>query len=107
MLKKVSLRGAPGETLALVGPTGAGKSTLAKLAARLYDPVEGSVTFAGIDLRNARATSLDARIVLIAPEGFLLNKSIRERASRAGSDDHTSNGPSTPWALETSFARRS
>ena len=43
----------PGERLALVGPTGAGKSTLAKLIARLYDPTEGMVRFGGVDLRHA------------------------------------------------------
>src|SRR5581483_3389454 len=53
VLHDVTLSIAPGERLALVGPTGAGKSTLAKLIARLYDPVEGRVRYAGIDLRRA------------------------------------------------------
>ncbi|TMM12340.1 MAG: ATP-binding cassette domain-containing protein [Actinobacteria bacterium] len=52
----------PGERLALVGPTGAGKSTLAKLVARLHDPTEGRITMGGVDLRHATLDSLRARI---------------------------------------------
>ncbi len=55
VLTDVSITVADGERLALVGPTGAGKSTLAKLMARLYDPTEGSISFGGIDLRDADA----------------------------------------------------
>jgi ATP-binding cassette subfamily B protein len=102
-LTKVSLRVAPGETLALVGPTGAGKSTLAKLAARLYDPVEGSVTFAGIDLRDARAASLHTRIVLVPQEGFLFNTSIRENVRIArpeATDDDVARSLESVGALE-------
>ena len=103
VLTKVSLRVAPGETLAIVGPTGAGKSTLAKLAARLYDPVEGKVTFAGIDLRNAQAASLHARIVLVPQEGFLFNTSIRENVRIArpeASDDDVARALDSVGALE-------
>ncbi len=57
VLHDVSLVIAPGERLALVGPTGAGKSTLAKLVARLYDPTEGVVRFGGVDLRDATGSS--------------------------------------------------
>jgi len=53
VLHDVSLRIADGERLALVGPTGAGKSTLAKLIARFYDPAEGTVRVGGVDLRDA------------------------------------------------------
>ena len=53
VIDDVSLTIEPGERLALVGPTGAGKSTVAKLIARLYDPVDGSVSFGGVDLRDA------------------------------------------------------
>jgi ATP-binding cassette subfamily B protein len=100
---KVSLRVAPGETLAIVGPTGAGKSTLAKLAARLYDPVDGRVTFAGIDLRNAQAASLHARIVLVPQEGFLFNTSIRENVRIArpeATDDDVARALDSVGALE-------
>lgn len=67
-----------GEKLALVGPTGAGKSTLAKLMARLYDPTEGRVTFAGTDLRDAQLTSLRRKITVVPQEGYLFHGTIRD-----------------------------
>src|SRR4029453_4092063 len=68
---------------------GAGKSTLAKLVARLYDPTGGAVRFGGPDLGNATLDSLRGRIVVIPQEGFLFNASIREnvRLARAGASD--------------------
>ncbi|HEX6165323.1 MAG TPA: ABC transporter ATP-binding protein [Acidimicrobiales bacterium] len=89
VLRDVSLRIPAGSRLALVGPTGAGKSTLAKLAARLYDPVEGQVRFGGVDLRDATLSSLRGRIVVIPQEGFLFNGTIRDnvRLARAGATD--------------------
>jgi ATP-binding cassette subfamily B protein len=107
VLQDVSLTIAPGERLALVGPTGAGKSTLAKLVARLYDPVEGSVTFAGIDLRDATLRSLRERIVVVPQEGFLFNGSIRDnvRIARAdATDDEVDEALAVVGALER-FAR--
>jgi ATP-binding cassette subfamily B protein len=77
-LNGVSLSLPAGTRLALVGPTGAGKSTLAKLMARLYDPVEGSVAFGGVDLRRASMASLRERIVVIPQEGFLFDGSVRD-----------------------------
>jgi ATP-binding cassette subfamily B protein len=67
-----------GTRLALVGPTGAGKSTLAKLMARLYDPQEGSVSFGGVNLRDASMEDLRRRIVVIPQEGFLFDGSVRD-----------------------------
>lgn len=78
VLRDVSVKVDPGERLALVGPTGAGKSTLAKLMARFYDPTEGSVRFAGTDLTDATLRSLRERIVVVPQEGFLFNGTIRE-----------------------------
>jgi ATP-binding cassette, subfamily B, bacterial len=77
VLSKVDLTIAPGERLALVGPTGAGKSTLAKLIARFYDPVEGAVRIGGVDLRDATLRSLRERIVVVPQEGFLFHGTIR------------------------------
>ena len=77
-LQDVSITVTAGQRLALVGPTGAGKSTLAKLMARLYDPDAGTVTFGGIDLRQASFVSLRDRIVVIPQEGFLFDGTIRE-----------------------------
>ncbi|MDY7100255.1 MAG: ABC transporter ATP-binding protein [Actinomycetota bacterium] len=76
VLRDVSMRLAPGERLALVGPTGAGKSTLAKLIARLYDPTAGTVSYGGVDLRDATLGSLRERIVVIPQEGFLFGGTI-------------------------------
>jgi ATP-binding cassette subfamily B protein len=89
VLRDVSLSIAEGERLALVGPTGAGKSTLAKLVARLYDPVEGTIRLAGVDLRDASMKSLRQRIIVVPQEGFLFNTSIREnvRIGRADASD--------------------
>ena len=89
MLSDVSLVIPSGSRLALVGPTGAGKSTLAKLIARLYDPTAGSVSLAGVDLRDATHATLRSRVVVIPQEGFLFNASIRDnvRIARDGASD--------------------
>lgn len=89
VLHDVALAVEPGERLALVGPTGAGKSTLAKLMARLYDPRSGVVTFGGTDLRDATLASLRDRIVVVPQEGFLFQGSIRDnvRLARAEATD--------------------
>jgi ATP-binding cassette subfamily B protein len=77
-LENVSVVLTAGTRLALVGPTGAGKSTLAKLMARLYDPQEGSVSFGGVNLRDASMEDLRRRIVVIPQEGFLFDGSVRD-----------------------------
>ena len=77
-LDNVSVVLTAGTRLALVGPTGAGKSTLAKLMARLYDPQEGSVSFGGVNLRDASMEDLRRRIVVIPQEGFLFDGSVRD-----------------------------
>jgi ATP-binding cassette subfamily B protein len=89
VLRNVDLTIPPGERLALVGPTGAGKSTLAKLIARMYDPTEGSVTLGGVDVRLATHASLRQRITVVPQEGFLFNGSIRDnvRIAKAGASD--------------------
>lgn len=76
VLQDVDLTIAQGEQLALVGPTGAGKSTLAKLIARYYDPTGGEVRFGGVDLRRASAATLRRHIVVVPQEGFLFNGTI-------------------------------
>jgi ATP-binding cassette subfamily B protein len=86
VLHDVSLHVEPGERVALVGPTGAGKSTLAKLVARFYDPVEGGVVLGGVDLRDATLRSLRERIVVVPQEGYLFAGTIRENV-RIGQPD--------------------
>jgi ATP-binding cassette subfamily B protein len=90
VLERVSLAIRPGETLALVGPTGAGKTTLAKLAARFYDPTEGAVTYGGVDLRELSLAGLRRRIVMVTQEGHLSDLSVRDNiriARPAATDD--------------------
>jgi ATP-binding cassette, subfamily B, bacterial len=89
VLTDVSITVTDGERLALVGPTGAGKSTLAKLMARLYDPTEGTITFGGVDLRDATLSSLRHRVVVVPQEGFLFGGTIADnvRIARADATD--------------------
>jgi ABC-type multidrug transport system fused ATPase/permease subunit len=68
----------PGQTVALVGETGAGKSTFAKLVARFYDPSEGAVLVDGHDLRTVTAHSLRSQMGIVPQEGFLFSGTIRE-----------------------------
>lgn len=88
VLHDTSIEVAPGERLALVGPTGAGKSTLAKLIARFYDPRDGSVSFGGVDLRDATIQSLRERVVVVPQEGFLFTGTIRDNV-RVGRPEAT------------------
>ena len=67
-----------GQTVALVGSTGAGKSTFAKLAARFYDPTEGRVLVDGHDLRTVTAGSLRSQMGIVPQEGFLFSGTVRE-----------------------------
>jgi ATP-binding cassette subfamily B protein len=90
VLHDVSLQIGAGERIALVGPTGAGKSTLAKLIARFYDPVEGTVRVGGIDLRDATLRSLRERIVVVPQEGFLFAGTLRDNV-RVGKPEATDN----------------
>jgi ATP-binding cassette subfamily B protein len=84
----VSVVVAPGERLALVGPTGAGKSTLAKLIARFYDPTSGTVRLGGTDLRDVTWRSLRQRIVVVPQEGHLFGGTILDNV-RLGRPDAT------------------
>ncbi len=67
-----------GSTLALVGETGSGKTTLASLVARLYDPTSGSVTIDGIDIRNLKLADLAAVVGVVSQETYLLHTTVRE-----------------------------
>lgn len=88
VLRNVDLQIATGERVALVGPTGAGKSTLAKLIARLYDPTEGAIFLGGVDLRDASLASLRERIIVVPQEGHLFNGTVRDNI-RIARDDAT------------------
>ncbi len=74
----VSLTVPPGQTVALVGATGAGKSTMGKLVARFYDPTEGRVLVDGNDLRGVTSTSLRSQMGIVPQEAFLFSGTIRD-----------------------------
>ena len=77
-MEDVSLHVPAGQTVALVGETGAGKSTLAKLVARFYDPQRGRVLVDGHDLRDLRSTALRSQFGIVPQEGYLFSGSIRD-----------------------------
>jgi ATP-binding cassette, subfamily B, bacterial len=82
----VSLDIPAGDTLALVGETGSGKTTLASLAARLYDPTSGRITIDGIDLRAMRLTDLAQIVGVVSQETYLLHTTVRENLRYAKAD---------------------
>ena len=77
-LEHIDLTIPPGQTLALVGATGAGKSTLAKLVARFYDPTEGRVLVDGHDLRDLDSASLRSQMGIVPQEAFLFSGTIHD-----------------------------
>lgn len=76
VLKGVTFNARPGETIALVGHTGAGKSTIASLIPRFYEADSGSITIDGIDVRKLRLRNLCSKIGIVAQEPFLFNGTI-------------------------------
>ena len=76
--RRVACTSRPGQTVALVGTTGAGKSTLAKLVARFYDPTAGAVLVDGHDLRDVTAHSLRSQMGIVPQEAFLFSGTIGE-----------------------------
>jgi ATP-binding cassette, subfamily B, bacterial len=80
VLQDVDLEIAPNTRLAVVGETGSGKTTLAKLLTRLMDPTTGAVRLDGVDLREVPFSSLRERVVLVPQEGFLFDSTLRANA---------------------------
>jgi ATP-binding cassette subfamily B protein len=80
-LDHIDLHIPPGQTVALVGATGAGKSTFAKLAARFYDPTAGRVTIDGHDLRDVASETLRSQMGIVPQEAFLFSGTIRENVA--------------------------
>lgn len=78
VLQGITLEARPGETIALVGATGAGKSTLVSLIPRFFDPWQGRVLFDGVDVRDVQLKSLREQIALVLQEPFLLPLSVAQ-----------------------------
>ncbi|NMH76698.1 ABC transporter ATP-binding protein [Pseudonocardia xinjiangensis] len=96
VLPEFSLRIPAGQTVALVGATGAGKSTLAKLAVRFYDPTSGAVRLDGVDLRDVADADLRSALVMITQEAFLFSGSVADNiAMGSGHDDGHDHRPPT------------
>lgn len=91
VLRDVSFTIGAGSHVALVGATGSGKTTIAKLLTRLADPTEGRILVHGIDLRDVTSTSLRNRLVMVPQDGFLFSTTVGENvrfgASEASDDD--------------------
>jgi ATP-binding cassette, subfamily B, bacterial MsbA len=86
ILNGVSLEARRGETVALVGPSGGGKSTILNLIPRFYDPTTGRVTLDGVDVRDVTLKSLRSQIALVTQEAFLFDDTIRANIAYARPD---------------------
>jgi len=88
VLHDVTFRMAPGEVVALVGPSGAGKTSIANLVCRFYDPIHGRVLMDGHDLRRVQVRSLRKQVAVVLQDTFLFNTTVRENL-RYGKPDAT------------------
>ena len=103
VVEDVSFEIAPGQTIAIVGATGAGKSTLASLLLRFYDPTRGRITFDGVDLREIFVGDLRARFGLVLQDDFLFAGTVRDNLVMERESVDTA---SLEEALQTSRAGR-
>jgi ATP-binding cassette subfamily B protein len=89
VLKNVSFTAQPGQTIAIVGPTGAGKTTIMNLLPRFYDVTGGAVSVDGFDVRSIRAESLRRQIGIVLQDTYLFNTTVMEniRFGRPGASD--------------------
>jgi ATP-binding cassette subfamily B protein len=78
ILKDISFKAKPGETVALVGPTGVGKTTITSLVLRFFDPISGCIRIDGMDIRKLKLSSLRKQISLVSQDVFLFNGTVKE-----------------------------
>jgi len=78
VLNNVSLTAEPGQTIAIVGPTGAGKSTIVNLLARLYDPQKGAIFIDGYNIRDVTLKSLRSQMGMVLQDSFLFSGNVKE-----------------------------
>ncbi|HTR81411.1 MAG TPA: ABC transporter ATP-binding protein [Bacteroidota bacterium] len=81
ILKNISLRVKRGEVVAIVGPSGSGKTTLVDLIARFYDPISGTITIDGLDIRHIDLQSLRGQIGIVTQETILFNDTVRNNVA--------------------------
>src|SRR5919112_213838 len=106
VLRDVDLHLPATSRVAVVGETGSGKTTLAKLLTRLMDPTEGAVLLGGVDLRRVAFSELRARVVLVPQEGFLFDATLRANLAygRLGADDATMRAALASLGLDDWYA---
>ena len=98
VLDRVDLDLRPGRTIALVGPTGAGKSTLVAAAVRLLDPVEGRVTLDGVDLRDLASDVRTRGVALVAQQAFVFEDTVRGNITLADPGDPDAPDDEAVWS---------
>ena len=87
LLHEVSFTAKPGEMIALVGPTGVGKTTVVSLIERFYDPISGCVKIDGVDIKGVTQRSLRSQISMVLQDVFLFNGTVAENIAYGMSDD--------------------